>query len=317
VHELAQDAKKSYLNIRKDIHKHSKDHDAIIVGYTSPILAIISRFSTTKRIYFNATSSQYEANIISRNTINKKTLAGIKWWLVDFLSFHLSTKVLLESGAQIDFVNNLFLVPKNKLILSFSGVSENDFFRNENVKKNNKFTVLFRGRFLPESGILTVIEAAHKLENEEVDFLIIGHGFLYREVNAMMDTLKPKNIKMINEKISIEDLRNRMQQCHISLGQLANHPRLDRTLPCKLFESLALGLPYLTGRNKAALEILEDGKTCITVNPGDPDDLVKKILELKKNRETLTLISEAGYNLYKEKLTSEKLAFDVLESCSK
>jgi glycosyltransferase involved in cell wall biosynthesis len=78
-----------------------------------------------------------------------------------------------------------------------------------------------------------------------------------------------------------------------------------------------LGLPYLTGRNKAALEILEDGKTCITVNPGDPDDLVKKILELKKNRETLTLISEAGYNLYKEKLTSEKLAFDVLESCSK
>ena len=120
---------------------------------------------------------------------------------------------------------------------------------------------------------------------------------------------------MISERIPSDQLRNLMLSSHISLGQLAKHPRLDRTLPCKLFETLALKLPYLTGRNKAVFEILTDGESCTTSNPGDAKDLVEKIIYLKNNPDVREKISENGYILYKKSLTSKKLAESVLNSC--
>ncbi|MDO8579724.1 MAG: glycosyltransferase [bacterium] len=300
-----------------EMRKKGGQRDAIIVGFTSPLSVISARFFTGEKIIFNAMLSQYEANIISRREYGLFYIRVVKWWLVDFLSFHLSSVVLLESNAQIEFVNRFFFVPKKKLVRSFSGVNEKEFYLDQSIPKNKKFTVLFRGRFLPESGILTVIEAAKKLEDSDVRFLIIGHGFMYREFNALMTKLQPKNIEHIHDRLPVDKLRELMLSCHISLGQLANHPRLERTLPCKLFESLALGLPYLTGRNKAVFEILEENKTCIVVDQNDPDDLARKILELKDDRGTLDRIGKAGYDLYKQKLTSKKLAEDFIDDCLK
>ncbi|MEK7180166.1 MAG: glycosyltransferase family 4 protein [Patescibacteria group bacterium] len=304
-----------YINFTHRFWKNKYSFDVIIVGYGLPFLVPIVRFMSLQKIIFNAVSSQYEANIISRSTDGPWSLIALKWWLVDFISFHFSSKILLESNAQINFVRKYFLVSKNKLILSWMGVDEEVFFRDSNIEKNQKFTALFRGRFLPESGILTVIEAAKKLEDKDVQFLIIGHGFMYREVNALMEKLAPKNIEMINEKLPIEKLREKMLQCHISLGQLADHPRLSRTLPCKLFESLALGLPYLTGRNAGVLELLKENETCFAVLPGNADDLAQKILFLKNNPDTLEKIALQGRELYKEKLTSRQLAKEFVMDC--
>ncbi len=304
-----------YINFAQRFWENKYLFDVIIVGYGLPFLVPLVRFMSLRKIIFNAVSSQYEANIISRGTDRPWSLIALKWWLVDFISFHFSSKIILESNAQINFIHKYFLVSKNKLILSWMGVDEEIFFRDSNIEKKQKFTVLFRGRFLPESGILTVIEAAKKLEDRDVKFLIVGHGFMYREVNALMEKLKPKNIEMMAEKLPEKELREHMLACHISLGQLAKHPRLLRTLPAKLFESLALGLPYLTGRNAGALELLKENENCIVVEGGNPDDLAEKILYLRDNPDVRERIGTAGYELYKQKLTSKILATEVLATC--
>ncbi len=297
--------------------KSDRTCDAVIVGYGLPTIVPIVRCLHWGKVIFNAISSQYEANIISRGTHSPLSITGIKWWIIDFASFHSSSRVLLESGAQVDFIHKLFLVSRAKLVKSWMGIDEEVFFSDPKIKKSDKFTVLFRGRFLPESGILTVIEAAKKLEGADVKFLIIGHGFMYREVNALMDDLKPKNIEMVHERLSNDELRTRMLECHISLGQLADHPRLSRTLPCKLFESLALGLPYLTARNAGVFELLKEDETCFAVPSNDPALLAEKILFLKKNPGLLETVAEKGNMLYREKLTSKQLANEVVENCFK
>ena len=198
---------------------------------------------------------------------------------------------------------------------SWTGVDEKEFYYDPQVKKKEKFTVLFRGRFLPESGILTVIEAAKKLEDAGIQFLIIGDGFMYKEVNALMEKLSPKNVERIPKTLPFDELRKQMLSCHISLGQLADHPRLLRTLPCKLFESLALGLPYLTGRNAGVLELLNEDETCFAVEPGNSDNLAEKILFLKNNPAMLKKVAEQGHQLFKEKLASRHLATEVIEDC--
>jgi glycosyltransferase involved in cell wall biosynthesis len=300
-----------YSEFLRRFKQETREYDAIFVGYALPLLVPILRLFSRKKIIFNAVSSQYEANIVSRGIARPYSLKASKSWIIDFISFHFSSYVLLESNAQIDFVRKLFFVPKKKLIRSWMGIDENVFFFDPAIKKNTEFTVLFRGRFLPESGILTVIETAKLLEDKSIRFLIIGHGFLYKEVGALKEKLSPKNATFISHTLSPKEIREYMLSSHISLGQLANHPRLSRTLPCKLFESLALKLPYLTGRNAGVLELLKEDETCLAVNPGDANDLAKKILFLKEHPEILQKIEENGYALYKKKLTSKILAEDV------
>ncbi|MCK5021970.1 MAG: glycosyltransferase family 4 protein [Candidatus Pacebacteria bacterium] len=304
-----------YIKIIKDFWPQRHSYDAVIIGLTSPHFVPIIRLIFFKKIIYNGGFSQYEANIISRATNKKMSLGALKWWIKDFISFLLSSKILLESNAQIDYIHKLFFVPRKKLIRAWAGVDEKEFFFDKNIEKNKKFTVLFRGRFLPESGIDTVIKTAKLLEKEDVYFLIIGHGFLYKIVNPLMEKLHPKNINMIEKTLSFNDLREKMLSCHISLGQLANNKRLSRTLPCKLFESLALKLPYLTGKNTATLELLKENQTCLVVEPANPKKLAEKILYLKNNPEILENIAEQGYKLYKEKLTSKQLAKEFVRSC--
>ncbi len=316
INETGQDFGK-YMRVAKSYWVNGRSCDVVIVGYPTPVFVPLMRFISLKKVILNAVSSQYEANVISRNTSKSSLLKILKWWTIDFVSFHLSSQVLLESGAQVDFVHKFFLVSRKKLVRAWMGVDEKEFFYDPSIKKRDAFTLLFRGRFLPESGILTVIETAKKLEDSDVQFLIIGAGFMYREVNALMAKLAPTNIEMINEKIPSRELREQMLSCHISLGQLADHPRLHRTLPCKLFESLALRLPYLTGRNAGALELLKEDETCFAVEPNSADDLAQKILFLKHHPDMLEKVARQGYELYKEKLTSKRLAEEVVYDCFK
>lgn len=316
VMELTDTGRGSMFRLSKIIRRDADLYDAFIIGFTSPLLVLSVRLcAPTKKIFFNATLPQTEANIISRKEYGFLFYKALKWWLVDFLSFHFATKVLLESKAQIDFVSRLFGISKKKLVLSYSGLNERYFFFDSTVSKAKEFTVLFRGRFLPESGILTVLQAAKILETSGVQFLIIGHGFMYKEFNACMAELSPKNVRHIHDRLAIAELRNLMLSSHISLGQLADHPRLKRTLPCKLFESLALKLPYLTGRNKAVFELLTENETCCAVKPGDAQDLAEKILYLKDNPDILKRIGENGHALYKEKLTSTLLSKMAITQC--
>lgn len=306
---------KKYIRLAIKFLKSKNCHDAVIVGYTLPHFVPLIRFLTFKKLIFTAVASQYEANIISRNNESPRSLMAIKWWLIDFFSFHLSSRVLLESNAQIEFVHTLFVVPRKKLIRAWIGVDEKVFFRDPSSKKYPKFTVLFRGKFLPESGVDTVIKTAKLLEGKGVEFLIIGHGFLYKTVNTLLEELCLKNLTTIQEILPNDELREKMLSCHISLGQLARHSRLSRTLPFKLYESLALGLPYLTGRSAGVLELLKDDETCITVEHDNPTKLAEKILFLKNNPVILAKVGEQGYNLYKEKLTSKKLVEEFIQSC--
>lgn len=308
---------KKYLHFAYKFLKNKSLYDVVVMGYTLPHFVPLARFLTLKKIFFNAVASQYEANIISRGTHQPWSLIALKWWLIDFFSFHLSSRVLLESNAQIDFVHNLFFVSKKRLWRSWTSVDEEIFFRDPSIKKYHDFTVLFRAAFLPESGIDTIIKAAKLLEDKQVNFLIIGRGFFYRVVDSLVEKLHPKNLTIVQEVLPYDELRAKMLSCHISLGQLADHQRLNRTLPFKLYESLALGLPYLTGRNAGALELLEENKTCIAVTPGNPDELAKKILFLKHTPEILISIGEQGYNLYKNKLSSKKLAQELVDSMNK
>lgn len=283
-----------------------------MVGYDSPQLVIFCRLFTRKKIIYNALCSVYERLIVSRALTRSFSPRAIYYWLIDFLAVNLANLVMVETDSQVDYFRKLFWAKQKKLFRAWTGVDEDIFYYNRYIKKPPIFTVIFRGQFLPESGVEYVVQAAKILENESINFIIHGGGQNINKIKKLIEELRPKNIKLMTDLLSAEELRILMQKCHLSLGQLSNHSRLERTIPHKCYESLAMRLPYLTAVNKGILELLKGGETCITCEPENAESLAEKILWAKDHPQELERISEKGHLLYKDKLSPRILAKKLL-----
>ena len=166
---------------------------------------------------------------------------------------------------------------------------------------------------LPEAGAEYAVRAAKILEKEDIKVVMHANDQELPKIKKLIDELRPANFQLITEFLSDIDLRNLMQKCHLSLGQLSGHPRLQRTIPHKAYESLALRLPYLTADNKGVMELLKPGENCLVCRPADPQSLAEQILWAKAHPYELEQIAENGYRLYQEKLTAKTLAGELLK----
>lgn len=296
---------------------NSKDTDVVIVGYNSQVLIPLLKPFCRKKIIYNAVLSEYERMIISRNLAPRFSVKAVYYWFIDFVAVHLADLTMVESGYQLDFFSKIFKVSRKKLYKYWIGVDENKFFYDSSVSKFKAFTVLFRGALMPEAGAEYVIQAAKIIEKENIKFIMISGGLLLGKINKLIKELNPNNLEFRSDLLPIEELRTLMQKSHLSIGQLSNHSRLKRTIPHKLYESLAMRLPYLTASNIGVSELLTAGDNCITCRPADAQSVAEKILWAKNNPQELERIAQNGYQLYQNKLRSALLAKNLLDKAQK
>lgn len=314
-----QDTSKGLVKFWRLWKKHRKlkdKYDVMMVGYPGQIVAPFAKLISQKKIVLDALCSLYEGEIISRKSARKWHPNAWSIWLIDFFAYLFADMVLVETEAQKQFFVKKFFVNPKKIAVVYTGADDSLFYPDPSIKKRDRFTAVFRGRFLPEAGVDVIIKAAKILENEDIDILIIGSGLLDKEISALVSAINPKNLLMESKHLSFDEMRKLMLSCHVSFGQFANHERLERTIPHKAFESLALGLPYITARTKGISEMLEDKVNCFMVNPNDPKDLAEKILYLKNNQKLADEISFKGFKLFEEKFNPVVLAKRIISLVS-
>lgn len=306
-----------YWRLFKKHWKIRNNYDLIIVSqlwrttshsdqFAVPFARLISR----KKIIHNALSSAYEAAVLSRGVAKTNSLKAKLYWFSDYLACRFASLVLVETEKQRKFYIKNFKIKEKKCVRMWTGANDKNFFI-EPIDKNQKFTVIFRGGFLPETGIEYILKAAQKLENKDIQFLILGRPKT-EKIQKRIQNIRPKNITFITNYLPLNKLRKLMLASHVSLGQFGDNERIQRTIPYKAFESLALGLPYLTGEAAGVKELLTDRINCLFAKPADPDNIAQKILKLKNNPELRKKIAENGYKLFQEKLTPQTLGKELL-----
>jgi glycosyltransferase involved in cell wall biosynthesis len=309
-----QPGAKRFLDAANFYFANRKNVKFILVGYDSPGLATWLYIISGKKIVYNALCSVYERLIISRSLASRVSPKAFYYWLLDFLACHMSRLVMVESKHQADFFSKFFKLSKQKLFVARSGVDEIKFQYNPNIKKAEEFTVIFRGRLLPEAGAEYAVKAAKLLEGRGVKIIMHGFGQELPKIQKLIEKLQPNNLQLVTDFLSFEDLQKLMQSAHLSLGQLSDHDRLQRTIPHKAYESLALKIPYLTARNLGVMELLRENETCLVFKPADERDLAAKILWAKEHPEELKRIAENAYQVYQTNLTAKNLAMKFLNS---
>ena len=302
-----------YRLLAKSFFDNRRGADITMVGYASPQAVIWLWLLGAHRIVYNALCSEYERKIVSRGLAKTTSTKAFYYWLLDYVACFCAKLVMLETQHQIDYFVKLFHLNPKKLFLAWTGVDDRKFSYRQGIAKFETFTVLFRGRLLQEAGGTYLVRAAKELEDQSIDILMLAAGQELPAVQALIEELKPKRLKLVTDFLPDEELLMTMGQCHVSLGQLGNHDRLQRTIPHKAYESIALKLPYLTARNPAVMELLKENETCLAFNPADSHDLAQKILWAKDHQAELVKIAENAYELYQKKLTTKALAAALLE----
>lgn len=304
---------KKYVHIARQYRAHGRESDAVMVGYAGSVLVIFMWLVAHKPIIYNTLATFVDSMIISRFAGAFFSLASFRYYVTDFVAFHLARRSFLECEAQEEMVRRYFGVSRKKISVHYVGTDDTEFYFDSAISKLAQFTVVFRGMFLPEAGADVVVRAAKELEVDGIPVRLIGRGLLLPEVEKLVAELKPSNLELVTTRLPIEDLRRMMLECHVSLGQLADHPRVHTTIPHKAFESMSMKLPYLTGANRGIMEVLEEGQTCFTVPPGDHHALARKIIELRDRPADLDRVAENAYQLYQKEFTPKTLARKMLE----
>lgn len=294
----------------KLFYKHWKirnQYDVMVVGYPGHVMVLFAKIISKKVVVFDALCTLYEGMVLSRKKYSNISLAGLYIKLIDWISVISADIVLVESEHQKKYFEHIFGYSSKYHVL-YTGADDVVFHKDSAIKKKEIFTVVFRGKFLPEAGVIHVIRAAKLLEHEGVHFLILGHGWLEKEIKSEIMNLGVSNLQLIDWYVTDDELKENMLSAHVSLGQFENHERLSRTIPHKAFESLALGLPYITARFEGIEEIVTSGESGLFVDPANPADLAEKIILLKNDSVLRDKIASQGYALYKERFTPVVLA---------
>jgi len=300
------DRKKLIRSIFK-FRKINTEQDIYVIMSPSHFLVPVVRILLGKKPYLDAGWSLFEGSVISRKNFGLLFANVIKSYLIDFISSRFAQKIVLESHLQKNFYSNLFLVNKEKCYVVYTGVDEEQFQISSNMQLpknyfNNSKIVLFRGKYTREAGLEVLAAATHLLESEDITFWVVSPSI-------------PSSIKFSHTTIVLnhfletkQDLARIYLGSNLTLGQLSDHSRLNRTIPHKAFESAFFSKSYLSARTKGITELFLEGEEIICFNPNDSQDLAYRI---KDYFDHYDLYKRIGINMRKKydlQLSQSKLS---------
>ena len=130
-------------------------------------------------------------------------------------------------------------------------------------------TIVYFGRLSSEKGLLTLLEAVRGLD---VELRIIGDGPLRAELEAKASANGIDNVRFLGYRRG-EDLRNEIRS---AVATVVPSEWYENN-PLSVIESFALGKPVVGARIGGIPELVTDGMTGCTFEPGNVGDLRAKL----------------------------------------
>jgi glycosyltransferase involved in cell wall biosynthesis len=151
----------------------------------------------------------------------------------------------------------------------------------------------FVGTFGPWHGVLVLAEAIKLIPAAlPVRFLLVGTGALHEEMKQLLTSEVETGRVIFYGGVAHEHIPALLDACDVLVSPhvpLAAGAEFFGS-PTKLFEYMAMGKAIVASRLGQIADVLEDEKTALLVEPGDPKQLsaaIMRLLELPNLREKL------------------------------
>ncbi len=180
-----------------------------------------------------------------------------------------------------DFHKNFLVnqgVNEDKIIITKQAT---DYEISQISKKEDRIkNIVAISRFVEKKGLDVLIDAAKLLEDEDLTFEIYGFGELEEELENQISDLDCKNISLKGELMP-DEVKTKLNESDLIIVpcKVAEDGDMDG-IPTIIFESMAIGLPFVTTSVSAIPEIVRDGENGFIVEPENPQLLADKIKEV-------------------------------------
>jgi len=211
-------------------------------------------------------------------------------------------KTIIDKGVKAEKIS----VIRNGSDLTFRPVKPPQELLDK-YKSQNEFLIVYAGNLGIAQNLKTVLEAAKKLESENIKFIFAGTGPEAKMLNDFAVEQKISNVIFTGE-IAKEKMSDYFAIADCGIIPLKNIQVFERTIPSKLFDYMSANLPILLGVKGEAKEILMDARAGICFEPDDVNDLVDKIRYCKNHPEELSEMSQLGRDFVVEHFDRNKLA---------
>jgi len=208
----------------------------------------------------------------------KQRLKTKKDFCLDFLSFQLSKGVIFESDTQLKRSTKRFLIKKNKCYRIYTGFDETKSHSHLNLDSQSpkRLKVFFRGKMNAEAG------------EERLGLISFQINSLAQLVVYSNKIESPNNFHPATEtrvgNLPFAEIESAYIESAVVLGQLGNSPRLEWTIPHKIFEAAYYGKPIIAVRNKGLCELFSEEEILYIDNNSESEILSALELLLKNDQ---------------------------------
>jgi glycosyltransferase involved in cell wall biosynthesis len=222
-----------------------------------------------------------------------------------------SQTVLTDTESHRRFLRRLFHVPAEKIAAVPVGADEDLFAPPAQPRTRDDsrpLEVLFYGSFLPLHGIDFILSAANALRDESVHVTLVGGNRL--DLSAFRRRVQELGLKNVThlEWVGMEQLPSLIAAAGLGLGgPFGGTPQARRVVTAKTFQFLAMAKAVVIGRTSQESGF-RDRDNCLLVPQADAEALAGAILWAQRHRADLAAIGRRGYQLYRNRYSSEHIS---------
>jgi len=167
-------------------------------------------------------------------------------------------------------------------------------FRCQKQKKEK--VILYLGWFVKEKGVYDIVKAIPDViaKDPTVKFVFCG-AKEKQNLRSLFENVPFKNQVSVNEWVMGEEKTDILAQSTMLLL-----PSYTEGFPNVILEAMASCLPIVTTPVGAIPEVLQEGRNCLYVQPGDAEALAEKILHLLKHPELGMRMGDENLHLVRE-----------------
>lgn len=289
-------------------------HDAVLLihptkDFVFPML--IMRPFWGGKIIGDAFTSVYDTLVNDRALAGKKSIKALYYFLLDWVLIRFSDILFFDTEEHKAYFQSTFglgarksyVIPVTVDVDRLAAITAKQLPEH----KDGMFEILFCGYFIPLQGIEFIVGAADQLRNETgIRFTLLGSGQTRPDIEKLVHERNLTNLQFL-DRVPYEDLLAYTKGTNLSLGIFGKSEKAGRVVANKIIESLAVGVPLVTGRSPAVERFLTDGVNVFFAEMANADDLAKTILRAYNTKE-LQAIAKAGQEVARTHFSTTNLA---------
>jgi len=163
---------------------------------------------------------------------------------------------------------------------------------------------IYLGRITGEKGLNIVINAKNLLQlrfTKGIPIKIVGDGSLRNNLENVVSTGKINSIEFTGRRSFAECMKLLQNAKFLVLPSLCYEG-----FPMAIREAFACGKPVIASRLGGMAEIVEDGKTGLLFEAGNPEDLAEKLQWMTEHEKACIAMGKNARKEFEEKYTAER-----------